>query len=220
LDLQGNLIWWNSWGGEGWDQADGQMVVDEDTIYVTGRYNGTNYLLGGQGLLARFSKQTGAYLSHTVWGGPIGTDSLGMAGDGTYLYTVGLTVDRGDGGQIFLRKWEKDLTLVWETLWGGKGSEESRAIALAPAGDIYIAGGTDSYGDGGWKDLVLIRFDQDGKPVWFRTWGGPRSESAHGIALFGDRVYIAGNTQSIGRGQDDAILITADAGTGGFPAFP
>jgi hypothetical protein len=220
LDREGNLLWETAWGGAGWDQADGQMVVDDSSIYVCGRYNGANILLGGQGLLARFSKTSGEFLSHAVWGGPLGTDALGMTGDGAYLYTVGLTVDRGNGGQIFLRKWDKELNLIWERLWGGKGSEEARAIEIGPSGDIFIVGASDSYGNGGSKDIVLLRYTRDGTLVWDRTIGGPQNEAAHGIALFQDRIYIAGNTQSTGRGQDDAILIAADAESGEFPPFP
>jgi hypothetical protein len=219
LDLEGNLIWANTWGGDGWDQADGQMAVDADTLYVTGRIDGSNYLLGGRALIVRFSKGTGAYLSHADWGGPIGTDALGMAHDGTYLYTVGLTVDRGNGGQIFLLKWDKQLRLIWERLWGGKGSEEARAIAVGPSGGLFIAGASDSYGDGGGKDIVLLRYDRDGNLIWQRSMGGPRNEAAHGIAVFEDRVYIAGDTQSIGSGQSDALLICAGADEGLFPPF-
>jgi hypothetical protein len=220
MDLQGNLIWVNTWGGNKWDQADGQMVVGEDSVYVCGRYGGENYLLGGSALVARFSKETGEFVSNAVWGGPVGTDALGMAGDGTYLYTVGLTVDRGNGGQIFLLKWDESLNLIWERTWGGNGSEEARAIAVGPSGDLFIAGATGGYGEGGAKDIVLLRFDRDGNLLWFRTMGGARNEAAHGIALYGDRVYIAGNTQSAGRGQDDALLISAGADEGVFPAFP
>ncbi len=219
VDLQGNLIWAKSWGGPGWDEGDGQMVVDEDTLYVAGRYNGINAILGGEGFLARFSKETGEYLSHIVWGGPIGTDALGMTSDGTYLYTVGLTVDRGNGGQIFLRKWDKDLNLIWEQLWGGKGSEDARAIAIGPAGDIYIAGASDSYSNGNGMDIVLLRYDSSGNLVWFRTWGGVQNDASHGIASFEDRVLIAGNTRSAGNGQDDAVLISAAANDGLFPPF-
>jgi hypothetical protein len=220
LDLQGNLVWANTWGGDKWDQADGQLVVDNDTLYVCGRYNGENYLLGGEALIVRFSKETGRYLSHAVWGGPIGTDALGMAGDGTYLYTVGLTVDRGNGGQTFLLKWDKNLNLIWERLWGGKGSEEARAVAVGPSGDVYIAGASDSYSNGGAKDIVFLRYNPEGDLIWQRTFGGLQNEAAHGIALYGGYAYIAGNTQSIGAGQDDAILISAGAEEGIFPVFP
>jgi hypothetical protein len=40
------------------------------------------------------------------------------------------------------------------------------------------------------------------------------------LAIFGNRAFIAGNTKSFGNGQDDAVLISADAETGLFPSIP
>ncbi len=220
LDLKGRLIWASSWGGKGWDEGDGQMVVDRDTIYVAGRYNGTNILLGGEGLIVRFSKETGQYLSHTTWGGPLGTDALGLTSDGTFLYAVGLTLDKGNGGQIFLRKYDKKLNLIWEQLWGGKGSESARAVAVGPSGDIYLAGSSDSFSKGGGLDVAFLRFTPEGALVWAKTWGGRFNDSASGLAIFGNRAFIAGTTQSFGSGQDDALLIAADSETGQFPSLP
>jgi PQQ-like domain len=220
LDLKGKLIWAKSWGGKNWDEGDGQMVVDGDTIYVAGRYNGTNIILGGEGLIVRFSKQSGEYISHTTWGGPLGTDALGMTSDGTFLYAVGLTVDKGNGGQIFLRKYDKSLNLIWEELWGGKGSESARAVAVGPLGDIYLAGSSDSFSDGGGLDVAFLRYTPDGVLVWAKTWGGRLNDGASGLAIYGNRAYIAGNTKSYGNGQDDALLISADTETGQFPSIP
>ena len=59
LDRQGTILWSRSWGSPGWDQADGQMAVDDEYIYISGRYNGKDYLSGGYGLLACFSKESG-----------------------------------------------------------------------------------------------------------------------------------------------------------------
>jgi hypothetical protein len=220
LDLEGNLMWASTWGGNGWDEGDGQMVVDKDAIYVAGRYNGTNIILGGKGLIVRFSKETGEYLSHTTWGGPLGTDALGMTGDGEFLYAVGLTVDQGNGGQIFLRKYNKSLNLIWEQLWGGSRSESARAVAVGPSGDIFIAGSSDSFSNGGGLDVALLRYTRDGDLVWAKTWGGRLNDVASGLAIFGNRLFIAGNTKSFGSGQDDALLISASAETGQFPSVP
>jgi hypothetical protein len=217
LDRNGKIVWAQSWGGNGWDEADGQMVVDEDSIYVAGRYDGTSILTGGIGLLARFSKETGECLSHTTWGGPIFTDALGLTGDGDYLYAVGLTLDKGNGGQIFLRKYDKDLRLLWEQVWGGKGSEHARAAAVGNSGDIFVAGASDSYGNGRGLDFVLLRYTPEGSLVYSKTWGGKRNDVPAGIVLFGGSVYIPGRTESIGNGQDDAILVKAGAETGEFP---
>ena len=216
LTREGELVWESSWGTPQWDQGDGQMVVDDESLFVAGRYKAQNILLGGEGLLVRFSKQTGEYMQHTTWGGPIGTDALGLTSDGTYLYAVGLTVDEGQGGQIFVRKYDKQLGLKWTSLWGGAKSESARAIAVDSSGYIVVAGESDSAGAGG-LDLVLLRFDPDGRLDWSRQWGGPANEGALGLALGGNVAYVAGSTHSFGMGQDDAVLLKVDPVHGLLP---
>jgi hypothetical protein len=71
--------------------------VDADTIYVSGRYGGTNALLGGQGLLARFDKETGDHLSHTTWGGPMDESIQGLVISGDRAYLAGITKSYGKG---------------------------------------------------------------------------------------------------------------------------
>ncbi len=217
LDLAGNLAWAQTWGGAGWDQADGQMVVVDDAIYISGRYNAKNYLIGGKALLAKFSKATGQYIAHKMCGGTVFNDALGMTSDGTSLYVVGLTIVSNGGGQIFLRKYDKQLNLIWQRLWGGRGGESSRAVAVDVDGDILVAGHTDSCGSGA-NDVVLLRYSPDGNLRWARLWGGPGIDSVGGIALYGDYAYVAGETFSFGAGQNDALLIRANCRTGAFPA--
>jgi hypothetical protein len=216
LTRDGQLVWESTWGTSQWDQGDGQLVVDADSIFVAGRYKAQNIILGGEGLLVRFSKATGEYQEHTAWGGPVGTDALGLTSDGTFLYAVGLTVDEGHGGQIFVRKYDKQLNLIWASLWGGAKSESARAIAVDSEGFIVVAGESASEGAGG-LDLVLLRFDPDGRLVWSRQWGGPENEGALGLVLNGDSGYIAASTRSFGAGQDDAVLLKVDPVAGVFP---
>ncbi len=99
LDKQGNLIWVKTWGTEGFDAADGQIVVDEDTIYVCGRVNATDMFSGGDAVIVKFSKESGDYLAHTTWGGAAFDDGLGMTSDGAYLYVVGLTLSLDYSGE-------------------------------------------------------------------------------------------------------------------------
>jgi hypothetical protein len=106
------------------------MVVDADRIYLAGRYNAANFLIGGQGLLASFSKATGDHLADTRWGpgGLTMDDALGLATDGRSLYTVGISSDqaRHTASQIVLRCYTKDLHLEWEQAWGGSKGESAR----------------------------------------------------------------------------------------------
>lgn len=204
LDRQGRLLWANSWGTAGFDSADGQLVVDDESIYVSGRVEGTNMLLGGEAALARFSRQTGAYIEHVTWGGAGFDDGLGLAGDGESLYMVGLTTSYGNGGQIFLLKYDKELQLRWQQLWGGAQGEAARAVEVGEGGDVFVAGSTGSFGAGS-EDIVLLRHAPDGQLRWWGLWGGPERDAAHGLAVAGPVAYLAGETASYGRGGADAL---------------
>lgn len=216
LDRDGNLIWVKTWGTDGFDEADGQIVVDEDTIYVSGRVNAPNMLSGGDAVIVKFSKESGDYLAHSTWGGTAIDDGLGMTSDGTYLYVVGLTLSFGNGGQIFLLKYDKDLNLMWQQIWGGPKGESARAVEVDNDGNILVAGATASYGNGE-DDVVLLQYTPDGVLNWKTTWGGPMKDAVHGLAIDGDFAYLAGTTESYSKGQNDALVIKADSQNGQFP---
>ncbi len=219
LDRQGHLLWKSIWGTPAFDEADGHMVVDDNFIYLSGRIDATNILLGGDALIAKFSKQTGQYISHVTWGGAFFDDALGLTSDGNALYAVGLTSSKGNNGQIFVLKLDKELHILWEQVWGGAQGEAARAIAVGPDGNLYVAGKTESYGAGK-NDIVLLSFDPQGKLRWYRTWGGPQDDSSHDLVIDGDFIYIAGETNSFGQGQNDDLLLKVNRVTGQFPPTP
>jgi hypothetical protein len=212
----GSLVWSKTWGTDKFDSADGQMVVDENYVYISGRTDAENALIGGKSYIAKFDKSTGEEVDYSTWGGPIFNDGLGMTSDGTFLYVVGLTLGFGNGSQIFLLKYDKALKLVWHQLWGGSGAESARAAAVDAAGNILVAGNTDSYGNGKGV-IVLLQFSPDGNLNWSSLWGGPLDDAVQGLVLRGDYVYLVGSTDSYSMGLNDALFIKADAKNGQFP---
>ncbi len=108
LDINGNLIWATTWGTPDWDEANGQIVVDSENVYVAGRYDAPSWITGGDALLAAFDKMTGAYKWHKTWGGPALDDALGMVVDLPSLYLVGMTKSFGQGMLIFLNKYNSN----------------------------------------------------------------------------------------------------------------
>jgi hypothetical protein len=210
----GREAWVKTWGGEAFDEADGQMVVDDRFLYISGRYDGQP-LTGGRALLAKFDKATGEEVAHVTWGDGSFDDGLGMTSDGTSLYVVGLTVGGGNG-QIFLRAFDKDLVEIWDRTWGGPAGEAARAAAIDRDGNILVAGTTFSSGAGK-DDIVLLAWDPAGGLLWERVWGGAGRDSAHGLVVDGDAAYIAGETENGAAGQTDGLLIRVDAAAGRFP---
>lgn len=217
LSLDGHLQWMTTWGSPKWDEANGQIVVTPDTIYVGGRFAAENIIFGGHAILAAFSRNDGSYLWHRQWG-VFGSDALGIAGGPDGLFVTGIDYV-GFNAQVFLRKYTAAGDLVWVADWGGPGGEASRVLEVAPDGSLYVAANTHSFGAVG-SDIALVHFSPEGSLLWQRTWGVAGDELAHGLALDGDTVYIAGETSSFGAGGADGVLIqgrlsTATLGTTG-----
>ena len=210
----GRQAWVRTWGGPKFDEADGQLVVDNEFLYVSGRYGG-EAIAGGKALVAKFSKATGDYVAHVTWGdGPM-SDGLGMTSDGTSLYVTGLTLE-GLNGQILLLKLDKALQLLWQRTWGGKEGEAARSVGVDRTGNVLVAGHTFSRGSGS-SDIALIKFAPDGTLAWEQVWGGPAQDEAHGLVIAGDTGYIAGETANSSAGQSDGLLLRVNAVLGQMP---
>jgi hypothetical protein len=208
-DLNGTLLWNCSWGTSGWDEANGQAGVDENYVYVSGRYNATNALSGGDAVLVALNRTDGSYAWHTTWGGDKLDDAFGLTTDSAYIYSVGITSSFGND-LIFLLKYTKTGMLIWNATWGGSGSELTRSVAVTPdSASIHVAASTTSYGNGDF-DVVLLRFDRNGSLTLTKTWGGPLLDRSHGIAVDESFIYIAGDTRSYAVGDEDAFLLKVD----------
>jgi hypothetical protein len=136
-----------------------------------------------------------------------------------FIYSVGLTASFG-GDKLFLLKYDKSGSLIWNVTWGGSNAEVARAIDINSDGtSIYIAGNTMSYGNGDF-DVVLLRYSQQGNLTLAKTWGGVVSEQAHGITVLDPYIYIVGETGSFGAGLEDAFLLKVDVEGGNtIPEF-
>ena len=98
--------------------------------------------------------------------------------------------------------------LLYSTYLGGSGNDRVTGVSVAPDGEIYVAGATDSkdwpkidlipFGNVGATDGFIVRLDPTGKlrPVGVRI-GGSGDESLAGIDLdsHGD-IYAVGTTNS------------------------
>ncbi len=221
-DVNGTLVWQRSWGTGGVDEANGQMGVDENYIYVVGHYNATPFgygSLGGEAVLVAFNKTDGSYVWNATWGGAGLDDAFGMTMDSSHIYSVGITNSFG-GDRIFLLKYDKTGSLVWNATWGGSGYELARSVGVdANRTSIYVAGSTTSYGNGDY-DVVLLRYDQNGNLTLSKTWGGAKLDRSHGIAVDDSFLYIVGDTWSFGNGSEDAFLLKVDVEGGNtIPEF-
>ncbi|WP_042691528.1 Kelch repeat-containing protein [Thermococcus nautili] len=100
---------------------------------------------------------------------------------------------------------------LWAKSYGGKYGDIANAVAVAPNGDIIIAGGTDSFGAGS-ADVWVLRLDSEGDARWSKTYGGLSNDYANALTVApnGD-IVIAGSTKSFGAGSYDVWVLRLDA---------
>jgi hypothetical protein len=223
LGFDGHLIWSNAWGTDNIDHQDGHIAVDDSMIYGGGLYSGGRSAViilkgfDGHAMLAKWRRSDGGHVAHVTFGRDDPwtnlENSLGLGTDGTYLYVVGNTTIGPQDNQMFIRKYDKNLNLQWERLWGGSNTETSRSVVVGDDGIVYVAASTKTYGAGDF-DAAIVRYSKDGGFLGYRTWGGTGDDQAYDIAAHGRRLYVTGRTTSLAAGgtaEGFIIAVTTDS---------
>jgi hypothetical protein len=128
------------------------------------------------------------------------------------IYCAGWTSSFGAGWyDTLLLKYDSSGTLAWARTWGGSNDDYLCAVAVTPGGNIYCAGYTQCFG-AGWWDALLLKYSSSGALVWARTWGGGYSNYLSAVAVDSlGSAYCAGETDSFGAGERDALLLKYDS---------
>ena len=155
--------------------------------------------------------------THT-WGGAASDSIAAMSRDGNgNLYLAGATSSFGAGGQdVLLLKYDLNGNLIWTKTWGGTLDDYATAVATDPTGNIYVTGGTESFG-AGWFDVFLLKFDSSGNLLWSKTWGGESYDVGHDIAFDSSgNICLAAESYSFNADSNDssaALLKFTPTGT-------
>jgi len=97
------------------------------------------------------------------------------------------------------------VTDHWVATIGASLNDQGYDVAAGPDGSVYVLGYTNSsIGGGGSYDLILIKYDSSGEPLWRESLGGTGNEYAYGVAAGPDgSVYVTGFTSSVQAGNND-----------------
>ena len=111
------------------------------------------------------------------------------------VYAIGTETVSGQGGNIWIRKYDGNGNEVWTRTYNGSDSDwdSGNDIAVDGSGNVYAAGYETVSGEG--ANAWIRKYDGDGNALWTRTHNGPASsgDSVSGIAVDGSgNVYVAG----------------------------
>ena len=215
-DGAGTLLWQRTFGtapsepflrADEFAQAIG-LSPDGTAVYITGQFG------DGSVYVAKFSAG-GDLLWQRTWGDNGNfANGLAVSPDGSVYVAGGTSTYDVGQSDTFLFKLTADGALEWDMTWGGFGFDAARDLAADAAGNVYMAGETNSFVA---NDAFLIKVSPAGTVLWERDWGAldrdgfPGLTAAFGVGTGADgSVYITGNASDIGADQN-IILVKFDA---------
>ncbi len=112
---------------------------------------------------------------------------------------------------IYIIKTNAQGEKLWEKTFGGTAHDWAKEIIKAPGGGYYVCGSTQSEGEGSF-DIFLMKIDEDGNELWFKTYGGADFEYGESVRLSDDNnLYILGTSASFSDNyKPDHFLIKTD----------
>jgi hypothetical protein len=149
-----------NWGW--WIDDNDNVNIDPQCSYALTRTHDCGMSLTGvtgDDLFALRRDDAGDY----VWGniltsGTIEGRAVMEAANHDIIVTGG---NQGPSGGVDLSRWERDGDPIWHKLIGGPGWDKGFALLEDVGGDLWVHGGTNSWGAGG-RDALAVRYDPDG----------------------------------------------------------
>lgn len=211
--LAGNIVEavWDFEGDGSLDVSSGALLEKDHTYDPPGEWYPRVQITSEYGVQAYASAAVNA---DEPWERVWGLDGRGIAGgmatDGeSAVYVVGRQEVGDEDDDLLLLKYGLDGDFEWARMWGSTGYDYGTDVAVSGSGDLYVTGGTYSFGEG-LTDLLLQRWDSGGNLIWTRTWGGEGTDVGYGVALIGDDVFVAGRTDSFDGGTGKVLLLAYD----------
>jgi len=206
LSFDGTIEWENRYGDAGTDRAfDIRQTLDQ------------GYVIAGSSddeILVLKLNEDGTIAWQKTYGDAGAVDeayAVRQTADTGYV-VVGMTDPSGAGnGDVRVLKLNADGTVAWQNDYGDVGDDRAYAVSATVDGGYIVAGGTSSFGAGGY-DLWLLKLQANGAVTWQKAYGETGDEEARAVQETIDGGYIlAGSTSSFGHGNLDLWLLKLNA---------
>ena len=162
-------------------------------------------------LLVLISMSSALVFAQTTWRrtyGGLGIDeghSVRQTMDGGYIIAGSTGSFGGGSGDIYVLRLDALGEPIWSRTFGGIGVENGVACEELPDG--FIIAGTTSLGTNGSYDMVLIRTDGQGEPMWERNYGTADWDLCNAMAILPDGFLVGGMTYGAGNFNGAAYIV-------------
>jgi hypothetical protein len=137
--------------------------------------------------------------------------SVRQTSDSGFIITGSKRTFSGGYIDVYLIKTDSFGDTLWTKTFGGHKYDYGSSVQQTSDGGFVIAGGTASFGAGGW-DVYLIKTDSFGDTLWTRTFGSSSSDRSFSVQETSDGGFIiAGWTASFGAIKADVYIIRTDS---------
>ena len=138
--------------------------------------------------------------------------AISRAKDGNLL-VLGSGKSFNDNGDrdLLIAKLSLDGKILWQKSFGGDRDEYAGGIAGTNDGGVLAVGSTESFSKRGYKDIIIIRLDKNGKKISERTIGGKRGDEAKALTRTADGNFMVVGAREVNRaGDSDFFLLKLD----------
>ncbi len=198
----------HTYGEVGRDIAYSTCETAENGIIILG--STTSFGNGKDLYLIKLDKDGNIVWSRTYGGTKVDAGiKIKHTSDGNFIIIGNSTSFDAKRRDVYLLKINENGDVLWSHAYGGELNEFGLDVIESPLGGYILVGETNSF-DVKDHDIYIEKVGPLGEKEWTRTIGGDSLEFASSIIAVSDGYILGGETNSLGAGGYDALMIKID----------